>query len=204
MDSFKTIFVSALAGITAASAMFVYTQGAEGGVLKHADDALTAEIKAITDENKELQTKKDGYLASIEESTAVLSQNEEENKVLEDYRNQINETKSSLSELTKSLETAKAEKDALSKYSSNIDEVSNSSTGASKKLEAGTHICPNDIVEGRYRLSGTGSFRVVISASNNITESQNLKNLDSNSYTLNLPKDSKLITDGDVTITPVK
>ena len=203
MDSFKIWFASVTAVISMIAALFVYTTGSENGALKYANDALSIEIQTITEENKDLRRQKNNYAAEIENSNTLFSENEEENAVLEGLYTQLKLCETTLSELNTELTEAKAEKAALAMYQSNIDQVSNNSTGDSIALEAKAYQIPEDISAGRYRISGLGSFRVVDIASGLNLESQNLKNLESNTYTLNLSQATKLITDGDIVITPV-
>ena len=184
-------------------ALLVYTVSSQNGALKYANDTLKIEIQTIAEENKDLRRQKNNYAADIESSNILFSENAEENAVLEQLYNQLKLSQTTLSELDTKLTEAKAEKAALSMYQSNIDQVSNNATGDSIALEARAYHIPEDISAGRYRISGLGSFRVVDIASGLNLESQNLKNLESNTYTLNLPQAAKLITDGDIVITPV-
>lgn len=203
MDSFKIWFASITAVISMILALLVYTVSSENGALKYANDTLKIEIQTIAEENKDLRRQKNNYAADIENSNILFSENAEENAVLEQLYNQLKLSQTTLSELDTKLTEAKSEKAALSMYQSNIDQVSNNATGDSIALEARAYKIPEDISTGRYRISGLGSFRVVDDASGLNLESQNLKNLESNTYTLNLSQATKLITDGDIVITPV-
>lgn len=203
MEANKIWFVSMLVVVCLAGGYFVYSQGAESGVYKYAADTLDAETDDIIDDNRALERQKTHYMDSIDESTSALSDNEDESEELKSYYDQITDYEQQNQQLDSDIQAAQAEIDSLSAYASAMGAVSNEASGESRALEAGTYQCPADITAGRYRLTGTGSFRVVINASNRVSDSQNLGSLDGNSYTLNIEAETKLITEGDVTITPV-
>lgn len=204
MESNKLWFVSMLVIVCIAGGYFVYTQGADSGAYKYAADSLKAETNKILNDNKDLEKQRTQYMQSIDENTAELAENENESKELKSYYDQINDYEQKSQQLDSDIQAAQTEKESLSEYASAMGAVSNDASGESRALAAGTYQCPADIAAGRYKLTGTGSFRVVINASNRVSESQNLSSLDGNSYTMNLEAETKLITEGDVTITPVR
>ena len=203
MEANKIWFVSMLVVVCLAGGYFVYSQGAESGAYKYAADMLSAETDDILDDNRALERQRTQYMDSIEESTSELSDNENESEELKSYYDQITDYEQQSQQLDSDIQAAQTEIDSLSAYASSMGAVSNEASGESRALEAGTYQCPADIAAGRYRLTGTGSFRVVINALNRVSDSQNLGSLDGNSYTLNIEAETKLITEGDVTITPV-
>lgn len=202
-EAFRAVFVCVMIAACIAGGYTVYKLGAESGVYKYAADALRAETNDVLDDNRALERQREQYLETIEESTAGLSEDESENEQLKSYYDRITENENKTKQLDSDIEAAKAERDELAAYESSLGSVSNETAGEPRALTDGTYRCPDDIAAGRYRLTGTGMFRIVINASNRVSDSQDLGSLDGNSYTLNIENDTRLITEGDVTITPV-
>ncbi len=203
-EIFKPWFAAGLAVICAAGGYFVYGQGADSGVYRYAERLLESQTKAVVSENRELADRSEEERKTVEKEERRLAENEEQSAELSKYYDEIDDYEAKSTELASELETAKTEHETLSAYAAAVGSISNEATGEARKLEDGTYECPDDISAGRYKFTGTGMFRTVERASNKVTDSQNLKNLDGNSYTMNIESDMRIITEGDVTITPVK
>ena len=218
MDKFRTGVAAAAVIISLTVGYFVYNKALSSGVLTNADSVLQAEIAAINGDIRKLEERRDNYNKSIEKNNNIKFRNEEQNKEITKLNEQIDEYKKKTDELEKQLKTAKAKRDRLAQHESGIKSISAHTTGEPIALGSGIYKCTAQAAEitqsssanegqiptGRYKLSGTGSFRIVTVSSNTVKESQMLKNLDSNSYTLNLTDNTELITDGDVSIAEIK
>lgn len=226
MDKFRTGAAAAAAVISLTTGYFVYNKALSSGALTNADTVLQAEITTINGDIKKLEERRSNYNKSIEKNNEVKFQNEEQNKKITKLNEQIDEYKKKTDELEKQLKTAKAKQDRLAQHESGIKSISAHTMGEKIALGSGIYKCTAQATEitaiapspsatgtaagegqippGRYKLSGTGSFRIVTVSSNTVKESQMMKNLDSNSYTLNLTDNTELITDGDVSITEIK
>ena len=203
MQSFNAWFATATAVICACGCVFVYGQGKDGSQLLAAQAIVNSEIKQLKDQNNSLEKQKNEYLETIDAGNALIKENEDKNSVLTSYSAEISDYESKIAELDKQLASAKAEKEALSGYAEGLSNVSNQPSGEAQKLAPGTYLCPSQLAAGRYRLSGSGMFRIV-NARNSVIESQDLSKLDGNSYTFNLDSDSRLISEGeDMTLTPM-
>ena len=204
MNRFRIWFVSILVVVSLVGGYFVYAQGERSGAYRYASETLETEVKSVRKENSEKEKQKENYLKAIQKNTEKLSQNEEQGKTIKGYYNEITDYGQKNSQLDADIQKATDEKDRLTQYNASLNEVSNAATEEPRTLTPGTYQCPTDLAAGRYRFSGTGSFRVVSNASNRVVDSQNLKNLDSNTYTMNIENEMKLITEGDITVTAVK
>lgn len=220
MDKFRVSVASAAVIISLTAGYFVYHKALSSGALNNADSILRTEITTINNDIKKLEERRDNYSKSIEKNNRVKFQNDEQNKEITKLNEQIDEYKKKTEELENQLKTAKAKQERLTQHESGIKNIPTHTVGEPITLGSGTYKCTSqatDIVAitpsqsaegqippGRYKLSGNGSFRIVSASSNTVTESQNLKNLDSNSYTLNLTDNTELITDGDVSVSEIK
>lgn len=203
MESFKLWFVSMLVIAVAGGGYFVYTQGLDYGAQKYARDALSIEIKEIEKENADLKKQKEQYISTVNESSTALSDNEEENKELDQYYSEISDYEEKISQLDKDLEMVNAENDKLSQYTSNLAGISNDVTGTAVALKDKTYQCPTDIAAGRYKVTGTGTFKVVSNVSNSIVDWGNMSSMDGNTYTFNLESNTRVTVEGELSFTPV-
>lgn len=201
MKSFKLWFIPLLVVCVAAAGLWVYNQGLDYGARKYAQNILDKQTKEITDENKKLQKQKEEYEDTIENINDNFVKNFGEDSEIKKYYDEIEKYEQDIEKLDAELEQAEKEKQSLLEYGLNMSEISNDKIGEAKKLEPGTYQCPDDIAEGRYIAEGTGSFRIVSNISNNILESQDLSKLDSKTYTFNIEKETRMITDGEIIIT---
>lgn len=225
MDRFRLTFTTVTIIIALTSGYFIYNKAHSSGAITNADKLLSAEISVLNNDIKKLEERCDAHSASIEKNNSIKFQNEDESKELAALNEQIEIYTKKQEELEKQLNTAKSKKSRLSQHEDEVKKLPNYIDGETVALNSGAYVCTSQVTEitlaeasdssatsatsdakgkippGRYKISGTGSFRVVSELSNAVTESQNLKALDSNSYILNLSEHSELITDGEVSVT---
>ena len=202
MKNFKIWFSAFLFVISVFACSGVFKVGKSYSANQYARLAIEKETAEIEKENKALEEQCLAYTKDIEASKKAISKNEDENKELEEYYSQISEYEKNIDTYKRELSEVNAEARSLGK---NIDltDISNEASGEKVKYTDKTLICPDDIEEGRYKIEGDGFFRIINTSNNNVTESQNVKNLDGNSYTANINKNSKIIIEGTLTLTPV-
>lgn len=202
MKNFKTIFTIFIIVTALCLSVWVYRIGTEYGAQSEAYEKVALETEKLEEENKHLAERCDEYESDIEQNRSGIEKSEE-NTVLDDYYEKIADCEKRISTLNEEMEAAKKDESAIKNYNVDLNGISNEEKGAPQKYKDKTLLCPSDISAGRYKISGTGSFRIVTNVNNTVTESQNLSSTDNNSYTTNIEGDSKVIVEGELSFIPV-
>lgn len=200
MNMVKLWIVSALVLVVSASACFLYRLGVDYGEYRYAYDALKEEVQSIKEENEEIKKQMPEY---SDKAGAQMSKDEKA-QTLERLDSEISGYENEIQKLGEELETVKNEKAILQEFSESMKNISNSASGSPITLSNNTYQCPSDISEGRYKVTGDGSFRVVVNSSQEIIDSQLVSQLEGNMYTFNLKSGTRITVDGTLTFTPVK
>lgn len=203
MKNLKAVITTAVILLAAVGCVWVYKLGVEYGAQKTAQVRVNLETESIEKENDALEAQRKEYQKDIDSTQTDIEKNESENKTLDEYYKKIEDCENKISNLKSELESAKKEEAAVKGYNVDLSGISNEATGSPKEYKDKTFLCPADISAGRYKISGSGSFRIITNVNNTVTESQNLNNTDNNSYTVNIENDSKIIVEGTLTFTPV-
>ncbi len=203
MNSFKVWFVAILATITVFTSFILFNRGISIGSRRDAIAQLHNATKELKDENTKLYDDNEKLSKKTEEVRAEYNKILENDSEFAKYNEKVNSLTISIDKIKQELANLGTNDDLSSKYAGEISKVSNAIKGDSVTLKNSTLNCPKDISEGRYKIEGQGSFRIIKLSNNNVIESQNLKNLESNSYTCRIEDNCKLIVDGVLKFTEV-
>lgn len=202
-NSSKIFFITLLLLITGAISYFLYNRGVSMGAQSAAEALVKSETIELTKENIELSKSNKEISEKTENLKKQAKDLSEKDSELAEYTKLINDYQTKISSINKELSELNAGSSLNSKYAEQINKVSNEAVGQAKQFKDTTINCPDDIKAGRYLIKGDGSFRIVKTTNNNVTESQNIKNLESKSYTTPIEADSKIIIEGTLTFTEV-
>ncbi len=203
MNSFKVWFVSILAAITVFTSFILFNRGISIGARRDAIAQLHNATKELNNENTKLYDDNEKLAKKTEEVRAEYNEILENDSEFAKYNETVNSLTNSIDKIKQELATLGTKDDLSSKYATEIGKISNAVKGDSITLKNSVLNCPKDISEGRYKIEGEGSFRIIKLSNNNVIESQNVKNLESNSYTCKIEENSKLIVDGVLKFTEV-
>lgn len=196
------IIISAVI-VSIASSLFLYNYGSNVGTQKAAKLKLKNELIQVKKENiklskanKELTNKIDDHKKDAQTLMEADSELKKAVKEIEDYQTKISSLKQELTNLNTPSELN-------SKYALQIQNVSNAQISNPVHYANTTLLVGEDIDPGRYCVKGNGNFRVINTINNNVTESQNVGLLESDSYTAIIEKNCKVIIDGALTFIEV-
>ncbi len=203
MNSFKVWFIAILAAITVFTSFILFNRGISIGSRRDAIAQLHNATKELNNENNKLYDDNEKLAKKTEDVRAEYNKILENDSEFAKYNEKVNSLTNSIDKLKQELAALGAKDDLSSKYSAQIGKISNAIKGDSITLKNSVLNCPKDISEGRYKIEGQGSFRIIKLSNNNVIESQNVKNLESNSYTCKIEDNCKLIVDGVLKFTEV-
>lgn len=168
-----------------------------------AKQAVRAETELLAAENEALETRRSFLEADVSAKTDDSDEKERLNKQITEITDKINEINSALNTAKRDLSDAKTERDAVNAEYNKMKNGISPSKGTAKKLSDIRLLCPAQITEGRYVVSGSGTVTVTaITGSARISEK--LSDIDTNSYTFDLETGERLDVLGNVTITELK
>ena len=203
MNSFKIWFIAALAAITALSSYLLFNRGVSIGARHDAIASLHTQTKTVNDENSKIYKDNEKLSKKIDDTKKEYNDILENDEEFAKYNKKVQDLEKSIAKIKQEISDLGNTTDTNSKYANEISKISNSPKGSPVTYNNSTLKCPGDISEGRYKIEGNGSFRIIKISNNNITESQNVKNLESNSYTCKIDSDSKIIIEGTLKFTEV-
>ncbi len=203
MNSFKVWFVSILVAITVFSSFILFNRGISVGARRDAIASLHNATRELNNENAKLYDNNEKLAKKTEEVRAEYNKILENDSEFAKYNEKVNSLTNSIDKIKQELAGLGAKDDISSKYASEISNVSNAIKGDSITLKNSVLNCPKDIKEGRYKIEGDGAFRIIKLSNNNVVESQNVKKLESKSYTCKIEYNCKLIVEGSLKFTEV-
>lgn len=199
----KLYIIISAAIVSIASSLFLYNYGSSVGTQKAARLKLKNELIQVKKENielskdnEELTDRIENYKKDAQKLMETDSELKEAVKEIEDYQTKI----SSLNQEFAKLNTPS---ELNSKYASQIQNISNAQVGNPIRYSNTTLFVGEDINPGRYCVKGNGTFRVINTINNSVTESQNVGLLESDSYTAVIEENCKVVVDGNLTFVEV-
>lgn len=168
-----------------------------------AKQSLNDEITLLESSTSELQAMKDSLDSQISDIDTELSTEETMNnyymeyyKAREELQAEIEELQSQAQELERQIEEKKNQTDTMS--------TSEGKEGKSYNLKSTqTYSCPDDIPEGRYKATGSGTL-IISSLSGGTRINENLGVAFENTYTFNLKENEKIKVSADTVLTELK
>ncbi len=203
MSSFKVWFLAILIAITAFCSFILFNRGFSIGARRDAIAMLHTATRELNEQNEKLYDDNEKLSKKTEEVREEYNDILENDSEFAKYNEKVNELTNSIDKIKQEIDSLGTTDDLSSKYAAQISKVSNAVKGDSITFKDSVLNCPNDINEGRYKIEGQGAFRVINLSNNNVIESQNVKNLESNSYTCKIDENSKIIIDGTLKFTEV-
>ena len=202
-NSSKIYFITLLVLITAALSYFLYNSGVSIGAQSAAKNLVKSETIKLTKENIELSKNNKKISEKTEDLKKQAEELSEKDSELAEYTKLINDYQTKITSINKDLSELNSGSNLNSKYADQISKISNETVSQTKQYKDTTLNCPTDIKAGRYLIKGDGSFRIIKTTNNNVIESQNIKNLESKSYTTPIESDCRIIVEGVLTFTEV-
>ncbi len=203
MNSFKVWFLAILVAITAFSSYILFNRGFSVGARRDAIALLHTATRELNEQNEKLYEDNEKLAKKTEEVREEYNDILENDSEFAKYNEKVNELTTSIAKIKQEITSLGTADDISTKYSHQISKVSNAVKGDSVTFKNSVLNCPKDLHEGRYRIEGQGAFRVINLSNNNVVESQNVKNLESSSYTCKIEENSKIIIDGTLKFTEV-
>lgn len=158
--------------------------------------AVGNEIRTYAKENAEIEKKQEKIRNDIFELDSKIR----EKSGTADYAASLDETKRLLDEAKQTDAALDAEIEKKREYLKNSKNISALKRGRTVSVSDETLRCPSQIEAGRYIAEGDG-YLLVYSSSNSLRLSEDLKKLDTNSYTFDLAEGESMRVSGSASVT---
>lgn len=203
MDKKQRLFLY----ITAVSAIFLSAAAIFAGISLHTRSLAMRELKKDTallvTENEALKTRRDFLYSDVSSKSDNSLQKDTLNKNITNLTEKLAEAKSELSAVSLELNSLNTKNAETNKLCTALSRGMNPVKGAYQNADSTRLMCPAQIRAGRYIVTGSGTI-TVISPSGAARISENLSEVETNSYTFDLENNEEIETHGAITITELK
>lgn len=196
--------------LTAAILFVVIAAAVAAGFVAHsfaASRESAAEFKSalnsLLDENEKLNQRREELKSNVSETEKNIENKNEIRIEADEYADRLNELKAQVDASNRMLTEMEASIKKKNEYIEKADSIKRLSRGRSVSLSDKTFKCPDDIAAGRYIAEGRGNL-LIYNTENKLRISENLTNIDTNSFTFDIEEGESVKATESLTLTTLK
>lgn len=158
------------------------------------------ELSALETENYKLEKKRSELKDSVSETESDIEAKNEIGLEAEEYINKLEATRQEVEAANQTLSNLETSIEKKQEYLKQADSIKPPVEGNILSVMSETLDCPSDISPGRYIAEGSGNL-LIYNSSNKLRISENLTNIDTNSFTFDIESGESIKVTDSVTFT---
>lgn len=195
MENRKNMFYIILcvcAAVFTAAAVFagIYCQTASEA--KAELRKMTSELKT---ENENLKNREEILRKSLDSKQDETDEKDALNKKITEITSDTEKIKEDISSMESEISKLRSDSEKLSEKTEALSKGMNEKTLDSMRCKDETLMCPAEIEEGRYKITGEARFTIT-SLSNKVSTAEDLSQLETNSYIFEIEAGESITVDG--------